>query len=85
MTTDQILHQYRIGKGEGFADLEFALAAGTQGGGGCVTDDTVVVTSVHECQVCFKILSDRKLALQTNFFRCLMSFLVTYSKTMMYQ
>ena len=36
---------HRIGKGEGFGDLEFALARGA------VTEDTVVVTTVHDCQV----------------------------------
>ena len=36
---------HRIGKGEGFVDLEFALARGA------VTEDTVVVTTVHDCQV----------------------------------
>ena len=42
---------HRIGKGEGFADLEFALAASFSGAGGAVTEDTVVVTTVHDCQV----------------------------------
>jgi 5-formyltetrahydrofolate cyclo-ligase len=37
----------RLGKGGGFADLEFALA----GAAGLVTDRTVVVTTVHELQV----------------------------------
>ena len=39
----------RIGKGEGFADLEFALAASHHQA--AVGQDTVVVTSVHDCQV----------------------------------
>ena len=42
---------HRIGKGEGFADLEFALGASFSGVGGAVTEDTVVVTTVHDCQV----------------------------------
>ena len=42
---------HRIGKGEGFADLEFALAASFSGVEGAVTEDTVVVTTVHDCQV----------------------------------
>ncbi|WP_181781653.1 5-formyltetrahydrofolate cyclo-ligase [Pseudonocardia pini] len=37
----------RLGKGGGFADLEFALAAAA----GLVSADTVVVTTVHELQV----------------------------------
>lgn len=39
---------HRIGKGEGFADLEFALAASHHK---AVDQDTVVVTTVHDCQV----------------------------------
>jgi 5-formyltetrahydrofolate cyclo-ligase len=37
----------RLGKGGGFADLEFALAAAA----GLVGPDTLVVTTVHELQV----------------------------------
>jgi 5-formyltetrahydrofolate cyclo-ligase len=37
----------RLGKGGGFADLEFALAAAA----GLISDRTVVVTTVHELQV----------------------------------
>jgi 5-formyltetrahydrofolate cyclo-ligase len=37
----------RLGKGGGFADLEFALASEA----GLVGDDTLVVTTVHELQV----------------------------------
>ena len=37
----------RLGKGGGFADLEFALASAA----GLITPDTVVVTTVHELQV----------------------------------
>ena len=37
----------RLGKGGGFADLEFALAAAA----GLIGPDTVVVTTVHELQV----------------------------------
>ena len=42
---------HRIGTGEGFTDLEFALAASFSGAGGAVTEDTLVVTTVHDCQV----------------------------------
>ncbi|XP_052387205.1 methenyltetrahydrofolate synthase domain-containing protein isoform X3 [Carassius gibelio] len=38
---------YRIGKGEGFADLEYAMMACM----GAVCESTVVVTIVHDCQV----------------------------------
>ncbi|XP_043090475.1 methenyltetrahydrofolate synthase domain-containing protein-like isoform X2 [Puntigrus tetrazona] len=38
---------YRIGKGEGFADMEYAMMACM----GAVCDSTVVVTIVHDCQV----------------------------------
>ncbi|XP_071236810.1 methenyltetrahydrofolate synthase domain-containing protein-like isoform X2 [Salvelinus alpinus] len=38
---------YRIGKGEGFADMEYAMMLCM----GAVTDSTVVVTIVHDCQV----------------------------------
>lgn len=39
---------HRIGKGEGFADLEFAMAASHHS---AVTQDTLVVTTVHDSQV----------------------------------
>ena len=49
---------HRIGKGEGFADLEFALAASQHrgldsgvSGAGAVSENTVVLTTVHDCQV----------------------------------
>ena len=38
---------YRIGKGEGFADLEYAMMATM----GAVGADTVVVSTVHDDQV----------------------------------
>ncbi|KAM4722135.1 methenyltetrahydrofolate synthase domain-containing protein isoform 3-T3 [Rhinophrynus dorsalis] len=38
---------WRIGKGEGFADMEYAMMVAM----GAVTDHTVVVTVVHDCQV----------------------------------
>ncbi|XP_063237291.1 methenyltetrahydrofolate synthase domain-containing protein [Bacillus rossius redtenbacheri] len=38
---------YRIGKGKGYADLEFALMMKM----GAVTQDTIVATTVHDCQV----------------------------------
>lgn len=38
---------YRLGKGEGFADLEFAMMMRM----GTITEDTVVVTTVHDCQI----------------------------------
>ncbi|KTF79039.1 hypothetical protein cypCar_00047219, partial [Cyprinus carpio] len=37
---------YRIGKGEGFADMEYAMMACM----GAVCESTVVVTIVHDCQ-----------------------------------
>ncbi|KAH3711249.1 hypothetical protein DPMN_070751 [Dreissena polymorpha] len=37
----------RIGKGEGFADLEWAMMSTIK----AVNPDTVVITSVHECQI----------------------------------
>lgn len=37
----------RLGKGGGFADLEFALAQAA----GMITDATIVATTVHDCQV----------------------------------
>lgn len=38
---------YRIGKGEGFADMEYAMMVSM----GAVNESTVVVTVVHDCQV----------------------------------
>ncbi|XP_044593938.1 methenyltetrahydrofolate synthase domain-containing protein isoform X1 [Cotesia glomerata] len=38
---------FRIGKGEGFADLEFAMMMRMK----AVNDNTVVVTTVHDCQL----------------------------------
>ena len=38
---------WRIGKGEGFADLEYAMMASM----GAVDENTVIVTTVHDCQV----------------------------------
>ncbi|XP_053304270.1 methenyltetrahydrofolate synthase domain-containing protein isoform X2 [Spea bombifrons] len=38
---------WRIGKGEGFADMEYAMMVAM----GAVTEHTVVVTIVHDCQV----------------------------------
>ncbi|KAL7870937.1 hypothetical protein SRHO_G00084340 [Serrasalmus rhombeus] len=38
---------YRIGKGEGYADMEYAMMASM----GAVNESTVVVTIVHDCQV----------------------------------
>ena len=37
----------RIGKGEGFADLEWAMMSSM----GAVNDSTVVVATCHDCQV----------------------------------
>ena len=42
----------RIGKGEGFADLEFAMAASHHG---AVNADTIIVTTVHDVQVFEKL------------------------------
>lgn len=38
---------YRLGKGEGFADLEFAMMMRM----GTITENTLVVTTVHDCQI----------------------------------
>ncbi|XP_012534203.1 methenyltetrahydrofolate synthase domain-containing protein [Monomorium pharaonis] len=38
---------YRLGKGEGFADLEFAMMMRM----GMITENTIVVTTVHDCQI----------------------------------
>ncbi|XP_042561476.1 methenyltetrahydrofolate synthase domain-containing protein isoform X1 [Clupea harengus] len=38
---------YRIGKGEGFADIEYAMMVAME----AVNESTVVVTVVHDCQV----------------------------------
>uniref|UniRef100_A0A3B4YA30 Methenyltetrahydrofolate synthase domain-containing protein n=1 Tax=Seriola lalandi dorsalis TaxID=1841481 RepID=A0A3B4YA30_SERLL len=38
---------FRIGKGEGFADMEYGMMAAM----GAVSESTVVVTVVHDCQV----------------------------------
>nr|XP_056718705.1 methenyltetrahydrofolate synthase domain-containing protein [Euleptes europaea] len=38
---------WRIGKGEGFADMEYAMMVSM----GAVREDTVVITAVHDCQV----------------------------------
>ncbi|KAG2470099.1 MTHSD protein, partial [Polypterus senegalus] len=38
---------WRLGKGEGFADMEYAMIAAM----GAVNDSTVVVTVVHDCQI----------------------------------
>ncbi|XP_067396297.1 methenyltetrahydrofolate synthase domain-containing protein isoform X2 [Emydura macquarii macquarii] len=38
---------WRIGKGEGFADMEYAMMVSM----GAVREDTLVVTIVHDCQV----------------------------------
>lgn len=38
---------YRIGKGEGYADMEYAMMVSM----GAVNESTVVVTVVHDCQV----------------------------------
>lgn len=38
---------YRIGKGEGYADMEYAMMVSM----GAVNQDTVVVSTVHDCQV----------------------------------
>ncbi|XP_003703807.1 methenyltetrahydrofolate synthase domain-containing protein lost [Megachile rotundata] len=38
---------YRLGKGKGFADLEYAIMTRM----GAITQDTIVITTVHDCQV----------------------------------
>jgi 5-formyltetrahydrofolate cyclo-ligase len=39
---------YRIGKGKGYADLEYAILKEMK----AVDDDTTIVTTVHDSQVC---------------------------------
>lgn len=39
---------WRVGKGEGYTDLEFAMMAAM----GAVSQETPVLTIVHDCQVC---------------------------------
>lgn len=43
---------YRIGKGNGYVDLEFAILVHC----GVITKDTIIVTTVHEAQVSSKII-----------------------------
>jgi hypothetical protein len=38
---------YRIGDGEGFADLEYAILSKMK----AVNENTVIVTTVHDCQI----------------------------------
>ena len=38
---------WRIGKGQGLSDVEYAMMAAT----GSVSDSTTVITLVHDCQV----------------------------------
>lgn len=40
---------FRIGKGEGYADMEYGMMASM----GAVDESTQVVTVVHDCQVSF--------------------------------
>lgn len=41
---------WRIGKGEGYADMEYAMMVSM----GAVREDTPVITIVHDCQVRLK-------------------------------
>lgn len=43
---------YRIGKGRGYADLEYAILREMD----AVDDDTVIITNVHDSQVYFLLL-----------------------------
>ena len=45
---------YRIGDGEGYADLEFAIMRKM----GAVNEDTLVITTVHDCQIMNDLPSD---------------------------
>ena len=38
---------YRIGDGEGFADLEYAILSKMK----AVNENTIIVTTVHDCQI----------------------------------
>lgn len=42
---------FRIGKGEGYADMEYGMMASME----AVSDSTVVVTVVHDCQVSYPL------------------------------
>lgn len=44
----------RIGKGEGYADMEYGMMASM----GAVNESTVVVTVVHDCQASLLIAHD---------------------------
>lgn len=46
-----LLLGWRIGKGEGYADLEYAMMVSM----GAVSQGTPVVTIVHDCQVLFGV------------------------------
>lgn len=54
---------FRIGKGEGFADMEYGMMASM----GAVSDSTVVVTIVHDCQVHSFLLFHHHLIINYNF------------------
>lgn len=45
---------YRIGKGEGFADMEYAMMVAM----GAVNESTVIATVVHDCQVSSRLRPD---------------------------
>lgn len=49
---------FRIGKGEGYADMEFGMMASMD----AVSDSTVVVTVVHDCQVSDRLATPRMVA-----------------------
>lgn len=38
---------YRVGKGEGYADIEYAMMVTM----GAINHNTVVITTVHDCQI----------------------------------
>ncbi|KAH0619664.1 hypothetical protein JD844_000522 [Phrynosoma platyrhinos] len=46
-------YSWRIGKGEGYADMEYAMMVSM----GAVKEDTVVVTAVHDCQISHETLA----------------------------
>jgi 5-formyltetrahydrofolate cyclo-ligase len=47
VSVDYSIAGYRIGKGEGYADLEFAMMMKM----GAVDQNTVIAATVHDCQV----------------------------------
>ena len=47
LKTKTLFIGYRLGKGEGYADLEYAMMRDI----GAVDENTVIITVVHDCQI----------------------------------